>query len=157
MSEVTRHFWHENYVPRGLSAPAPRLYRCIKSWKKCIKSDFKEISFETCNKWPKWQDIPVDIKISSPRGCQPMPRGYIHVLNHEKKMYKIRLQRDLFFTLVANNQSDQRFLLTSKCCPLGLSAHDLRLFTFKWWPWVDLDHFYDRVKFVPDASVWVTA
>ena len=28
-------------------------------------------------------------------------------------------------------------------------------------PWVfffnDLDHFYDRVKFVPDASVWVTA
>ena len=30
-------------------------------------------------------------------------------------------------------------------------------FFFKWWPWVDLDHFYDRVKFVPDASVWVTA
>ena len=27
---------------------------------------------------------------------------------------------------------------------------------FKWWTWVDLDHFYDRVKFVPDASVWVT-
>ena len=22
---------------------------------------------------------------------------------------------------------------------------------------VDLDHFYDRVKFVPDASVWMTA
>ena len=28
----------------------------------------------------------------------PLPWGYIHVLNHEKKMYKIRLQRDLFET-----------------------------------------------------------
>ena len=31
--------------------------------------------FETCNKWPKWQDVPVDIKILSPRGCQPLPRA----------------------------------------------------------------------------------
>ena len=29
--------------------------------------------------------------------CHP-PRGYIHVLNHEKKLYKIRLQRDFFET-----------------------------------------------------------
>ena len=28
----------------------------------------------------------------------PLPWGYIHVLNHEKKMYKIRLQRDFFET-----------------------------------------------------------
>ena len=28
---------------------------------------------------------------------------------------------------------------------------------FKWWPWIDLVHFYVRVKFVPGASVWVTA
>ena len=28
----------------------------------------------------------------------PLPRGYIHVLNREKKMYKIRLQRDFFET-----------------------------------------------------------
>ena len=33
--------------------------------------------FETCNKWPKWQNVPVDIKILSPGGCQPLPRGYI--------------------------------------------------------------------------------
>ena len=32
-----------------------------------------------------------------------------------------------FFKLVANDQSDKRFLLTSKFCPLGLSAPDLRL------------------------------
>ena len=28
----------------------------------------------------------------------PLPRGYIHVLNHEKKMYKIRLQKNVFET-----------------------------------------------------------
>ena len=26
----------------------------------------------------------------------PPPRDYIHVLNHERKMYKIRLQKDVF-------------------------------------------------------------
>ena len=30
MNEVTGHFcWHQNFVPRGLSAPAPGLYTCI--------------------------------------------------------------------------------------------------------------------------------
>ena len=28
----------------------------------------------------------------------PLPQGYIHVLNHEKKMYKISFQRDFFGT-----------------------------------------------------------
>ena len=26
----------------------------------------------------------------------PLPRGYIHVLNHKKKMFEIRLQKDFF-------------------------------------------------------------
>ena len=34
-----------------------------------------------------------------------------------------------FFKLVANDRSDKRFLLTSKFCPLGLSAPDLWLYT----------------------------
>ena len=38
-----------NICPGGCMPPAPGLYTCIKSWKKCIKSDF-----ETCNKWVKW-------------------------------------------------------------------------------------------------------
>ena len=33
----------------------------------------------------------------SPGGCMSPARGYIHVLNHEKKkLYKIRLQKDFF-------------------------------------------------------------
>ena len=44
MTEVTRcSCWHQNFVPKGLSAPAPGLYTCIKSWIFFIKSDFKEI------------------------------------------------------------------------------------------------------------------
>ena len=29
----------------------------------------------------------------------PLPWGYIHVLNHEKKLYKIRRQRDFYSTV----------------------------------------------------------
>ena len=37
MNEMTRHFcWRQNFVPWGLSASAPRLYTCIKSWKKIV-------------------------------------------------------------------------------------------------------------------------
>ena len=43
-------------------------------------------------------------------------------------MYQIRLQRD-FLKLAANARSDKRFLLTSKLCPLALSAPDLLLYT----------------------------
>ena len=130
MNEVIRHFcWHQNFVPWGLSAPALGLYTYLKSWKKLYKIRPQRDFFETCNKWPKWQDLPVDIKISSLRGCQPLPRGYIYMYKIMKKMHIIRLQRD-FFKLVANDQSDKRFLLTSKFRPLGLSAPDLWLYTF---------------------------
>ena len=63
----------------GCLAPAPGLYTCIKSWKKLYKIRLERDFFETCNKWLKWQDVPVDIKISSPRCCQLLPQGYIHV------------------------------------------------------------------------------
>ena len=51
MEETYRKWpdWQTIYVkikiltPRGLSAPAPGLYTCIKTGKLCIKSDFKDI------------------------------------------------------------------------------------------------------------------
>ena len=100
MGKVIRPFcWHQNFVPWVLSAPTLGLYTCIKSWKKKMyKIRLWKHCFETCNKWMKWQDISVDIKTLSPGGCLPLPRVYIHVLNHEKKMYKIRYQRDFFET-----------------------------------------------------------
>ena len=35
--------WHQSFVPKGLSVPALGLYACIKSFKMCLKSYFKEI------------------------------------------------------------------------------------------------------------------
>ena len=37
---------------------------------------------------------------------------------------------EIFLKLVANDRSHKRFLLTLKFCHLGLSARDLRLYTF---------------------------
>ena len=44
MGKVKRNFcWHQNFVPKRLSVPALGLYTCIKSFKMCLKSYFKEI------------------------------------------------------------------------------------------------------------------
>ena len=47
----------------------------------------------------------------------PLPRGYIHVLNHEKNI-KSNF-KEISFKLATNGLSDKAFLLTSKFCPLG--------------------------------------
>ena len=71
--------------PPGAVCPLPQGYIHVLNHekKKCMKSDFKEIS---CNKMVKWEGISVDIKILSPGGCLPLSWGYIHEFNHEKKI-----------------------------------------------------------------------
>ena len=89
MGEVIKPFsWHQNIVPWGLSVPAPGLYTCNKSWKNCIKSDFKDIFFKTCNKWPKWQVVPVGIKICPHGVVSPCPGAIYMYKNHEKNCIK---------------------------------------------------------------------
>ena len=86
------------FCPLGLTAPAPGLYVCIKSWKKLYKIRLQRDFFETCNKWPKWQDVPVYIKFR-PQGVVSTCSGAIYMYKiMNKKMYKIRLQRDFFET-----------------------------------------------------------
>ena len=41
----------KKFVPKGFSAFAPGLYTCIKSFKMCIKSDFKEIILKLATYW----------------------------------------------------------------------------------------------------------
>ena len=48
----------------------------------------------------------------------PLPRGYIHVLIHEKKCIKSDFKK-ISLKLATNGLSDKAFLLTSKLCPLG--------------------------------------
>ena len=54
-----------------------------------------------------------------PWGLSAPARGYIQVLNHEKILYNIRLQRH-FLKLAASDWSDKMFLLTSKFHPQGV-------------------------------------
>ena len=71
-------------------------------WEKSKTMDFFRnycrLWFETSNRWPKWQEVSADFKTLSPGAVCPLPRGCLHVLNHEKNLYKIRLQRDFFET-----------------------------------------------------------
>ena len=48
----------------------------------------------------------------------PLPRGHMHVLNHEKNCIKSDF-KDIFLKLATNEWSDKTFPLTSKLCPLG--------------------------------------
>ena len=99
MSRMTKDLClYKNSDPKGLSAPAPGLYTCIKTWKNMYKIRLQRYFFETCNEWAKWQGFSVDIRIFSTKGCLLLPRGYIHVEKTLKNVYKIRIQRDLFET-----------------------------------------------------------
>ena len=75
--------------PLAAVCPLPRGHiHVLNHEKKMYKIRLQRDFFETCNKWVKWYDLSVDIKILSPGCCLPQPRGYIHVLNHEKKCIK---------------------------------------------------------------------
>ena len=123
MNEVPRHFcWHQNFVPWRLSAPALGLYICIKSWKKCIKSDVKVIFLNL-------QQMTEVTSKFRPQGVVRHCPGAIYMYKIVKKCIKSDF-KEIIFKLVANDRSDKRFLLTSKFRPLGLSVPDLRLYTF---------------------------
>ena len=88
-------------------------------WGKLLESHLME---ETYSKWPQWQKVYVYIKILTPRGCLPLPRGYIHVLKHEKICLKSDF-KDIFLKFATNGQSDGfsvdiRILSTKGCLPL---------------------------------------
>ena len=77
---------------------------------KLLESHLME---DTCSKWPK---VYVKIKILTPGGCLPLPRGYIHVQKQAKICIKSDF-KDIFLKLATNGQSDKTFLLTSEFCP----------------------------------------
>ena len=84
MTEATRGFyWHQNFVPWGLSAPDVRLYTFIKSWKDVHKfrgwSDF----ILKMQQVAKVMKPSVDIKIFALMGCLSLPKGYVQELFFE--------------------------------------------------------------------------
>ena len=53
---------------------------------------------------------------------------YMYIIMKKKNCIKSDF-KEIYLKMVANEQSDKKFLLTSKVCPLGLSAPGLRLYT----------------------------
>ena len=81
------------------------------------------------------------------------PQGVVSPCPGAIYMYKIMKKnciksdfKEIFWKLVANDGSDKRFLLTSKFCPLGLSASDLQLYTFIK-SWKDVHKVRDMKRF----------
>ena len=146
-----------NLCPLGAVCLLPRGYIQVLNHGKntCMnKIRLQRYFFETCIKWVKWEGLSVDIKILSPKilspgGCLPLPRGYIHVLKHEK-MYKIRLQShffkfgtDDFFNHATNDRSDKMFLLTSNFSPQGVvSSYPWAIYMYKNLKKSDLKDFF---------------
>ena len=97
--------------------------------KKCIKSDFKEDFFKLATNDRSDKMFLMTSKFRPQGVVSPCP-GAIYIYKIMKKNCIKSDFKEIFFKLVANDGSDTRFLLTSKFCPLGLSAPDLQLYTF---------------------------
>ena len=95
MTRVTKGLClYKNSDSKGLSTPTPGpIYRYKNMKKLCIKSNFKDMFFETCNKWAKWHGFSVDIRILSTKGCLPLPWDYINVEKHWKCVWNQNSKR----------------------------------------------------------------
>ena len=105
------------FHPQGVvsaCAGAIYMYKIMKN--KLCKIRLQREFFETCSKWPKWQEVSVDIKTLSPGIVCPWPAANIHLSNHEKMCIKSEVE-EIIFKLATNNHSDGAFLLRSKCWP----------------------------------------
>ena len=67
------------FRPQGVICPCPAALYMYKIMKKLYKIRLQRDFFETCSKWPKWQQVSVDIKILSPEVVCPWPAAiYIY-------------------------------------------------------------------------------
>ena len=114
--------------PRGC-LPLPQGYiHVLNHEKKCLKSDFKDICFETCNKRMKWQDISVDIKTLSLVAVCPCPGAIYMYKIFKKKSYKIKLQ-EIFLNLQQMTEVTRWSCWNQNFVPKRLSAPAPGLYT----------------------------
>ena len=92
MGKVNRPFrWHQNFVPKGWSAPALGLYTYIKSLQNVYKirlqrDFFKLVTTDWSNK------MFLLTHFLSPCGLSAPAPDYIHLLNHEKMYIKSEVE-----------------------------------------------------------------
>ena len=133
--------------PTGDLPLPPWLCACMKLWKKkkkmykiTVQRDFMKLALVGLSDKKFW------LKILSPRGYLPLPRGYVNVLNHDKKFYKTTVQRAR--PIYGKNPLNFVFFGTSESMAIGLGMRywghrPINHSLFTWWPWVD------QVKFGP--------
>ena len=110
-----QNFVVNNFVTKGLSAPVTGLYTCIKSLKKCIKSDFNEIFLKLVANDRSDKRFLLTSKFC-PLGLSAPTSGYMHLLNHEKMCIKSEVE-EILFKLATHDHTDEAFLLTTKFWP----------------------------------------
>ena len=100
MDKVTRPFcWHQNFVHIGLSAPAPGLYTCGKTFKKkYINSEFKEICLKRATNGRSDKGFLLTSNVCPQGVFCPCP-GAIYMYKIIKTVYKIKIPKRSFWNL----------------------------------------------------------
>ena len=109
-----------------LATDGPGAIYMYKIMKKIYKIRLQRDSFRTCSKWPKWQEVSVDIKILSPGIVCPWPVAIYMYLIMKRCVLSQRLKR--FFL----NLQQMNIVMRPSCWhqnfgPNGLSAPTLGL------------------------------
>ena len=98
MGKVTRLFrLHQDFVHKGLSAPARGYIHVEKHYKMCIKLEFKEICLKLTTNGRSDKGFLLTSKVCPQRVFCPCP-GAIYMYKIIKNVYKIRFRRDHFET-----------------------------------------------------------
>ena len=89
--------WLWPILRQGQTCSLMLLYgKKVKQWG--FFQNYCRLWFKTSNRWPKWQDVSVDIKTLSPGDCMPPAPGLHICIKSWKQMYTVRLQTDFFET-----------------------------------------------------------
>ena len=131
LQQITRVTWgiclHKKFDPRGLSALAPGLYM-YKHEKLCIKSDFKDIFFETCNKWASDKAFLLTSGFCPQRVVCPCP-GAIYMWKNIKNMCINQNSKTFVWNLQQMVEVIRAFCWHQKFVPKGFSALAPGLYT----------------------------
>ena len=115
MGKVTRH---QNFVHKGLSAPAPGLYTCGKTFKNVYKIRIKrEIFLKLATNGRSGKGFLLTSKVCPQGVFCPCP-GAIYMYKVIKNVYKIRFRRDHFEICNIRAFCWHQHLSPSGCLPL---------------------------------------
>ena len=130
MGKVTRPFyWHQYFVHKGLSIPAPGLYTCGKHLKMCIKSEFTKGFVWNLQQMAAVMRAFCWHQKLVPQGFSALPPG----LYTCKKLLKMCIKSDfeeIILKLATYWQKEKAFLMSSKFCAKWIVCPCPGLYTY---------------------------